>query len=764
MKSRTIFSLFGLCLSAVCAWGGTYNVNVAPGYTLFGNQLVLNPDDLASTPLGQMLPNKSQILWWDGSTFVAVSKALGAWNLNTTLNVGEGFYCRVPAPPLGGPLSIPFTGNILASPTPIAGFTPTTTWYLLGSQTFQDPTVFPLARYYFNDFTGIPAPLTGGVSLYRARNAVPGGTPVPAIPPTAPLQWNEYAFDGTSWHPFVPAMVLGEAVWIGPSTGSGGAAAIEGTVTDNNGHPLSGWEISLSDGQYTFTDANGNYSFAVTPGDYIVSQFPACGWTTLTDPQTASVPSAGVVVTVPHFVDIPDGSSGTDLAVILNYVPDPGDPGYPCPNDTGYYSVHYYNHCGPVVVAGSTLSVTLSPWVTYGSTVHAAWSETPPTGGSPSTPGTVASGGLLQIGSTLYWTLGPLPASGIGEIRIPVTVGAVSPPPHPANPVTHLVTSATINPPTGVTDSDTVNNTENSIWLARCSFDPNDKTVVPAGCGPTGLINGNQLMTYTVQFQNLGSAPAYNVVVTDQLDPSLDPSTLKILGASHNYIFQLNGNQMTWTFPNIYLPDATDDAQGSHGFFTYQAQLLPGLADGTVITNQASVFFDLNPPVLTAITTNTITSATLPVASFTVAPRPGSAGHTNDFTYTGGTAGATFLWDFGPDAMPPTSTDMNPSGVVFPTDGLRTMNLQVFSGDCTSTAATYLLSVGQPRLTIASIAGNQVVLSWQGDGYSLEQSGTLTSPIPWQGISPILTQVGATHFATLGVTNSMMFYHLTDQP
>jgi uncharacterized repeat protein (TIGR01451 family) len=750
MKSRWILTLFGLYFSAVLVQATeTYKVNMAPpGYTLFGNQVDLNPNDLPNTMLGQMLPIKSQVAAWNGTSFNFSTKTPGGWTVpGMTIMRGEGFFCKVP--PTAGTFSIPFTGTKSTTPTPIPGFTSTTAWYLLGSQTYAED-VTPGAKYNYYDITGYSTP-AAGASVYRSKYAVPGFNPTVSSPIDAPLEWNEYTYDGT-WHPFDPEIVLGEGVWIGPSTGNGGACELKGTVTDNLGAPLANWEISLSDGQYTFTDASGNYHFAVLSGEYTVAQIPPCGWATLTDPQGATVNCPGPVVQVPPFRAIRNGiNTGPDLAVILIYVPDPGNPAYPCPNDTGSYHVYYYNKCGLAVAAGTTLNVTLSSWVTYGSTVHASWSQTPPLGGSPATASTISP-------PTLSWTLGALPVSAIGQIRIPVTVsGGVA----TARPFTQLTTIATIP---FVGDADPLNNLYNLQTVAKCSFDPNDKTVDPAGCGPTGLINGNQLLTYTVQFQNLGSAPAFDVVVTDQLDPSLDPSTLKILGASANYAFQLNGRQMTWTFPNIDLPDATDNEPGSHGFISYQVQPLPGLSDGTVITNQSSIVFDKNPPVLTAITTNTITSETLPVASFTVAPRPGSAGHTNDFTYTGGTAGATFFWDFGPDAVPPTSTDMNPSGVVYPMDGLRTVSLQVFSGDCTGTPAASLVSVGQPTLKIASIAGNQIVLSWLGGVYALEEADALNAPIPWQVISPPLMQVGVTSFATLGVTNTMMYYRLTDQP
>jgi hypothetical protein len=751
MKSKTLLLLLGSYLSVTSVWGAGYNVNLARGVlNLFGNQLTLSPNDLANTQLGLMLNNGSVVYTWDVPTqnFVPHTKSLGGWSSDPPLSAGEGFYCKPSGS--GGSLVIPFNGTASSTPTPIPSFSPATLWYLLGSQTYDST---PGATYNFYDITGYTTPPTAGVSLYRLASAVPGGSPVPSLPPTDPTAWNEYWYDGVSWHPSDPQIYLGEAVWIGPSQ-----CSILGTVVDYLGSPLPNWEMSLSDGQYTFTDANGKYHFAVSSGgEYTVYQVPFCGWDTLSQPISLTVNCPGTTI-APQSVAIPQPGGtnhGPDLYVVIMYNPDPGNPFFPCPNDTGSYLVYYQNKCGATVPAGSTLQVVLSGNVIYGtySTPGSpSWTETPPVGGSPAS-------GFLDLGSTLTWTLGPLPTGSVGLIRIPIQVsGTVATSP----PYTTVTTTATLFPVVG--DAYPADNLAQENRRAKCAFDPNDKTVEPAGCGPSGLIN-NQLLTYTVRFQNVGAAPAFKVVVSDQLDPSLNPSTLKILGASANYVFNLSGNQMTWTFPNINLPYAAADLPGSCGFVRYQAQPFPSLPDGTVITNQASIVFDKNPPILTETTTNTITSATLASASFAVAPRIGSAGHTNDFIYTGGTAGATFYWDFGPDAIPPTSTDMNPSGVVFPTDGLRTMNLQVSSGDCTTDPAAHLLNVGRPILNIASSGSNHFVLSWQGDGYKLQQSSTLSSPVPWQSINPPLTQIGATYFTpAIAISNITTFFRLTDQP
>jgi hypothetical protein len=188
----------------------------------------------------------------------------------------------------------------------------------------------------------------------------------------------------------------------------------------------------------------------------------------------------------------------------------------------------------------------------------------------------------------------------------------------------------------------------------------------------------------------------------------------------------------------------------------------PGLADGTMITNQAVVYFDNNPPINTPTTTNTITSSEMPVASFTVTPRPGSANQTNDFTYTGGTAGATFVWDFGSNAVPAISTNMNPSGVVFLTNGIYNVSLQVSAGGCDAVPAIYPVSVGQPELQIGM--GQVLGLSWLGDGYALQQTFDLGMPNSWVTIQPPLVRLGSTYLTSLGISNRSTFYRLKDGP
>ena len=735
MKAKSILFLVGLHSIVLSTIGraDSYSVTLQPNVqSVVANQL----DDQDLITLGVALPNGTVVQEWNGAGLVAYQKVAGVWNGNPTIHRGEAVYMKIR--PISPPTLVNFSGTATAA-VPV-GINPSG-YYLLGSQTHS---VTAGATYSYEDITG-ESPLDG-IALFESRLTPPAASSVPYLDP---LSWNMYVYHTASgWVPSVPTIVEGQGVWIGPQL-----TMIEGTVRDNSGSPLPNWPISLSDGRSTLTDANGNYAFAVQVGSpYTITQLPPSCWTSLTAPLTVTVNNQGDVSSGNDFTDMLNVNS-PDLSVQVNYVAAPGSHLYPCPGESGYYFVYYHNTCAPVA-PGSTLTVTLPSEVSYDN-IGNPYVATIPAGGSAPTPG--IGGGAFQIGQTLYWTLGPLAASDLGQIRIPVTVALT------VTPTTLLTASAQIDPPTGVTDINTANNVYVHSILSKCSNDPNDKTVVPAGCGPTGLINGNQPLTYTVQFQNLGAAPAFDVVVHDLLDPSLDASSIEIIGASHSFVYALNGRDMVWTFPSVFLPAAVDDEPASHGFFSYRVWPMAGVADGTTITNQAAVFFDLNAPVMTAITTNTITSDPQPVASFTVAALPGSAGFTNDFTYTGGTPGATFLWNFGSDAIPSTSTDMNPAGVVFASPGLRNVNLQVSLGGCGAAPATYILSVGPPKLNIV-LNGNQVCLSWDGEGYSLQQTGTLNTPTSWLTINPPITLVGSKHVTCLTVTDTSMFYRLTDLP
>ncbi len=139
------------------------------------------------------------------------------------------------------------------------------------------------------------------------------------------------------------------------------------------------------------------------------------------------------------------------------------------------------------------------------------------------------------------------------------------------------------------------------------SYDPNDKTEAHGAHLNTQQLNDGEYLYYTIRFQNTGNVYANNIVIRDTLSDKLDWNTLEMIATSHySYLFEVkNKNILSWTFPDINLPDSTTDEPNSHGYITFRIKPIDGLSVNDVINNRASIFFDFNP----AIITNTVTTS-----------------------------------------------------------------------------------------------------------------------------------------------------------
>jgi len=175
---------------------------------------------------------------------------------------------------------------------------------------------------------------------------------------------------------------------------------------------------------------------------------------------------------------------------------------------------------------------------------------------------------------------------------------------------------------------------ENSIYhynpILTCAVDPNDKAVLPAGEGDENLTLFDSELTYKVRFQNTGNDTAFTVRIEDDLDPNLDWSTFRPVSASHPYEvdMDLETGRVTFLFRNILLPDSIVNEPLSHGFVKYKISPLENLSEETPITNEASIFFDFNEPILTNMTLNTMvsmltnTTEVLKLTELAVLPNP----------------------------------------------------------------------------------------------------------------------------------------------
>ena len=135
-------------------------------------------------------------------------------------------------------------------------------------------------------------------------------------------------------------------------------------------------------------------------------------------------------------------------------------------------------------------------------------------------------------------------------------------------------------------------------------IDPNDKNATPS-LTPQQVATGTYI-NYVVRFQNTGTASAIRVVVTDTLSGFLDPSTFKMINASHTCQATRIGNKISFLFSNIMLPDSTTNEPGSHGFIRFAVKPLTSVPVNTIIPNNASIYFDFNQPVVTNTATTTI--------------------------------------------------------------------------------------------------------------------------------------------------------------
>lgn len=132
------------------------------------------------------------------------------------------------------------------------------------------------------------------------------------------------------------------------------------------------------------------------------------------------------------------------------------------------------------------------------------------------------------------------------------------------------------------------------------AFDPNDKQAQPKGYGEEHFINRNTDIEYTIRFQNTGTDTAFNVVILDQLSEHLDPTSIRPGASSHAYSFErIGGDSLRFTFSNIMLPDSNVNLAASQGFVQFVAKQMPDLALGSVIANEAAIYFDFNDPITT---------------------------------------------------------------------------------------------------------------------------------------------------------------------
>jgi hypothetical protein len=321
------------------------------------------------------------------------------------------------------------------------------------------------------------------------------------------------------------------------------------------------------------TDANGSYQFFLEDGDYTITQKSTPNWTidcnvlghdlTIQDGQTYCGNSFGNSTTCPDpDLNVTLGTTALRKGFQNNYSVVYGNSGAYDAFDVTL-SIEFHEDIIPL--SGSI------PWTSY-----------------------------IQNDSTstYTWLIDTLKAMTFYDINIidSVSVGTTT--------GKELTVIAIIT--NDGSDCDVSDNSVTDINPVVGAVDPNDITVYPVGDGYQGYIEKTQELRYKIRFQNVGTYFAQNVKVTNTLPEELDISSINDILSSHDYIIKRNGKTMEFIFTNIYLPDSSENQEGSNGFIEFKIRPKSGIKNGDIIANKADIVFDFEDPLATNRVQNTV--------------------------------------------------------------------------------------------------------------------------------------------------------------
>ncbi|MBL0019229.1 MAG: T9SS type A sorting domain-containing protein [Bacteroidetes bacterium] len=346
-------------------------------------------------------------------------------------------------------------------------------------------------------------------------------------------------------------------------------------LQDPNEFPIQNRAVLANNGQfYGWSNGTGHYAIGMVPGNYTISEY-------VTGPYFASncVPGGAYNVTVSgntyNNADFADS-----VAVICSDIMVDVGTGPMRRCGTSYAGITYCNN-GNYPDSNVVINLFLNDSLTIDTT---------------SMPYTTTGINAYQF------AIGTLMPGQCGNIQLVLNVGCDS-------AGTEYCLSAQIVG-TYATDCDPMNNSGSECQVLVAACDPNEKRVAAQnghGYVFQDDIDANDELTYQISFQNLGTSYAEDVVIRDTLDDTrLRLETFQAGAGSAPYNYVLIGNVVIFRFENIMLPAASVNEPGSHGFVKFSIQQEQGHLPGTVIQNDAAIYFDFEAPVFTNQTVNTI--------------------------------------------------------------------------------------------------------------------------------------------------------------
>lgn len=228
------------------------------------------------------------------------------------------------------------------------------------------------------------------------------------------------------------------------------------------------------------------------------------------------------------------------------------------------------------------------------------------------TPSSIVSGGM----SWDFANLMPLESRSINVVMLinaptatnPVNIGDV------------LQFTSSIMPMAG--DELTTDNLFQFNQTVVGSYDPNDITCIEGDVVAPSYIG--EYMHYVINFENIGTAAAENVVVKIEVNPNdFDINSLRILESSHNATIKITNNILEIIFQTIMLDT------GGHGNVLLKVKSKDNLVTNDIVTKSAKIYFDYNFPILTndANTTFQVLSNSIPTKDVAISlyPNPTSS-------------------------------------------------------------------------------------------------------------------------------------------
>lgn len=326
---------------------------------------------------------------------------------------------------------------------------------------------------------------------------------------------------------------------------------------------------------YTLTSSSGKYDVQTAAGQFTLSLPNPPLYTTM-NPSSYSVTTSGngIYYGGNDFILQPIPNMN-DLEITVNSVTPP------IPGNT-YPIVINYSNVGTTVQNNVDIVLTLDPTVQFVSSVPAPASS---------------------AGNTITWSVSSMAIFATGIISVSTEVDTLA---QLGNTVT---CSAIIN--SSLVDVTTVNNADSFTDIVVSSFDPNCKEVMPEGDIDLSFITSQQWISYKVNFQNLGTAPAQVVRILDLLDFDLELSSLEFVSSSRPCSMSLTSpNKLEFNFFGINLPPASVNEPGSHGYVEFRIKPKSNVAVNSYITNNAHIIFDFNAPIYTNLVANKVVTST----------------------------------------------------------------------------------------------------------------------------------------------------------